>query len=188
MRNFLFALALLMLATPTLAATAPEAQLLATVRGFYGWALENGKATQALEPGSVDVKGSTRFYLDTSRLGAFTAQFMRSGYFSPAFPRALARYYWREKAKIAAIGQKEFDQMALDGRGPMLATEDMDIFFCAQEYEYTPEYVAAMKIKSVRFHGAHARAIVVSPDQWETTFDFVRHQGRWLISGYCVYR
>jgi hypothetical protein len=86
------------------------------------------------------------------------------------------------------LPQKEFDDLKRDGRGPMMEVEDMDIFFCAQEYEYTPDFVAKMRIKSFQLKGDRAEVVVISPYQWETPFSMVKRDGRWLISRYCVFQ
>ena len=80
------------------------------------------------------------------------------------------------------------DAMARDGRGPLMDVEDMDLFFCAQEYEYAASFADAMKLKSVRISGMRASAVVESPYGWQTPFRFVRDGGSWRISGYCVFR
>jgi len=43
----------------------PREDLLRTVRDFYAWVLVHHKEVAALEPKVVDVKGSTKFYLET---------------------------------------------------------------------------------------------------------------------------
>ena len=69
----------------------------------------------------------------------------------------------------------------------MMETEDMDIFFCAQEYEYSASYVQQMKIKSSKITGSKAIALVESSMGWETTFRFAKVKNSWRIAGYCVY-
>jgi len=165
----------------------PEQQLTDTVQGFYGWVLLHGVNADKLAPRIKDVKGSTRFYLNTSTLEAYSRSFMRSGYFSPDFPAALARYYLPYQRQFAAMSQAEFDQLAIDHRGPLMDVEEMDNFFCAQEYEYKKRFVRGMKLTEIRFNGDRATAMAVSPYQWKTPFTFVKINGRWLISGYCVY-
>lgn len=188
MPRFAILFFLILLNATTAWADPADQQLLDTVRAFYGWAQEHGKETAKLEPRIRDVPGSNRLYLDLSSLDSFTAAFMASGCFSPDFPKAVAGYYRKHAADLAALPQSEFDEMALDGRGPLLETEDMDIFFCAQEYEYRPQFIQGMQIKKSWPEGATAAAIVISPAKWETTFHFAKVRERWLISGYCVYR
>lgn len=181
--------ALLWLNVPAVWAGGPAAQpLLDTVRGFYGWALEQGQETARLEPRIKAVSGSNRLYLDLASLDSFTAGFLGSGYFAPGFAQAVAGYYRKHQAEIAALPQSEFDEMEQDGRGLLLETEDMDLFFCAQEYEYSNQFVQGMRLKSAWIEGATAAAVVISPAKWETTFHFVKSGERWLISGYCVFR
>ena len=165
-----------------------EPPLLDTVRAFYGWVLDHGEETARLQPGIKAESSSNRLYLDLSTLHSFSESFLRSGFFAPAFSRSVEGYYRKRAAEIAALPQAEFDEMARDGRGPLLETEDMDIFFCAQEYEYRPQFIQEMRLKSLWAEGATAVAVVISPAKWETTFHFVKDQERWLISGYCVYR
>jgi hypothetical protein len=139
----------------------------------------------ALEPKIVEVQGSTRFYLDTKTLKPFAERFVASGYFTSDFPRAVERYYKKYEARFAAMS--ELDQMAKDGRGPLLETEDMDLFFCAQEYDYKKDFVDRLKLATVAVHGDKATAEVESTYQWKTKFRFRKVAGRWLIAGYCVY-
>ncbi|WP_169741263.1 hypothetical protein [Andreprevotia chitinilytica] len=183
----LYFVAALMFAIRPAAAGTQEQQLLETVRGFYGWALQNGDQTVKLEPRIKDIAGSTRFYLDMTTLTPFTARFMQSGYFAADFPDAVARYYRRYDAQFKTLKQAEFDEMARDGRGPQMDVEDMDIFFCAQEYEYKRKFIQGMKIKSASFAASTAQAVIVSPYKWETTFHFRKVGSRWLIAGYCVF-
>lgn len=141
----------------------------------------------ALEPKIVNVKGTTKFYLETKTLRPFTDRFLASGYFTRDFPSAVERYYKKYQAQFAAMSKREFDEMAKDGRGPLLETEDMDLFFCAQEYEYKQDFVNRLKLASVAVQGDTATAEVESTYQWKTKFRFRKEGGRWLISGYCVY-
>ena len=136
----------------------PREDLLRTVRGFYAWVLVHHKEVAALEPKVVDVKGSTKFYLDTKTLHAFADRFLASGYFTRDFPSAVERYYKKYQDQFAAMPQRELDQMAKDGRGPLLETEDMDLFFCAQEYEYKKDFVDHLKLTSVSVQGDTATA------------------------------
>lgn len=179
--------ALTFLTSVTAVARTPEQQLADTVQGFYGWVLLHGASADKLAPLIKDVKGSTRFYLDTSTLDAYSHSFMQSGYFSADFPAAVARYYLPYQTQFATMSQAEFDQLAIDHRGPLMDVEDMDNFFCAQEYEYKKRFVRGMKLTEIHFNGDRATAMVVSPYQWKTPFAFVKINGRWLISGYCVY-
>lgn len=180
---------LLLLNTPAAWAGDPADQaLLDTVRGFYSWVLEHGQETAQLEPHIKTVPGTNRLYLDLSSLDSFTEAFMGSGYFAADFPKAVAAYYRKHQAKIAAHSQAEFDEMAQDGRELLMETEDTDVFFCAQEYEYRPQFIQGMRIKNSWLEGATAAAVVISPAKWETTIHFVKARERWLISGYCVYR
>jgi hypothetical protein len=183
----LAALLILQVLAPAAFARPSQQQLLETVQGFYAWTVQQGSQTAKLEPHIKDVPGTTRFYLDTSTLDAYTARFMQSGYFAPDFPAALSRYYKRYEAEFNNLGQDAFDQLAKDGRGPMMETEDMDPFFCAQEYEYQKSFVKGMKIKTANIGRLTATATVTSPYQWETRFRFTKVGNRWLISGYCVY-
>jgi hypothetical protein len=86
------------------------------------------------------------------------------------------------------LPQQEFADLKKYGRGPLMEVEDMDIFFCAQEYDYTPEFLAKTAIKSFRLSGDRAEVVVISPYQWETNFSMVKREGRWLISRYCVFQ
>lgn len=174
--------------TPAAFARAPKQELLDTVQGFYTWVVEHGNQNSKLEPHIKDISGTTRFFLDNSTLDAYAAGLMQSGYFTPDFPAAISRYYKRHEAEFQNLSQDAFDQMAQDGRGPMMETEDMDPFFCAQEYEYQQNFARSMKIKSANIGRQTATAIVTSPYQWETEFRFKKVKNRWLISSFCVYR
>ncbi len=179
--------ALLPLCAGAAARTPAEQALLDTVRSFYGWVLQNGEATAKLQPRIMPVPGSNRLYLDTSTLAAFNAKFMGSGQFAPAYPAAVARYYAKQRRQLNALTPQDFDQLARDGRGPLMDTEDRDIFFCAQEYEYTARYVQQMTITSSQITGSRAVAVVESPLGWQTTFRFAKVKNRWRIAGYCMY-
>jgi len=189
MSRIFFALtaALLPLCAGATAHTSAEQALLDTVRSFYGWVFQNGEATAKLQPRIVPAQGSNRLYLDTSTLPAFNAKFMGSGYFAPAYPAAVARYYAKQRSQLKSLTPQDFDRLARDGRGPLMDTEDMDIFFCTQEYEYTASYVQRMTIKSSHITGSQAVAVVESPLGWQTTFRFAKVKNRWRIAGYCVY-
>jgi hypothetical protein len=161
---------------------------LRTIKGFYLWALEHGKEVGALQPVIKDIPQSDRFYLDTASLDRFATKFLESGFFAPEFAPAVKKYYEKYKAQFEALPQKEFADLKQYGRGPLMEVEDMDIFFCAQEYDYTPDFVAKTAIKSFRLSGDRAEVIVISPYQWETNFSMVKREGRWLISRYCVFQ
>jgi hypothetical protein len=165
-----------------------RADVLRTIKGFYLWAIKHGKDVVALEPVIKDIPHSDRFYLDTSNVDRFSKKFLSSGFFSPDFDAAVKKYYERYRAQFEALPQKEFEDIKKYGRGPMMEVEDMDIFFCAQEYEYTPDFVAKMEIKSFQLTGDRAEVVVLSPYQWETPFSMVKRGGRWLISRYCVFQ
>ena len=162
--------------------------LLAKVKDFYMWALANHDKVSALEPRIRNVEGSTRFYLDMKTLDEFSREFMKSGLFSKQFPEAIARYYKKYEAQFNALAQSEFDEMAKDGRGPMMEVEDMDIFFCAQEYEYEQKFVEGMRISELSEKSEVTSVVVESPYKWKTTFGFKKDDGQWLIAGYCVYQ
>jgi hypothetical protein len=168
--------------------TARRDSCLATVTAFYKWVLRNGASTDSLCPAIAEIEGTTRFYVDLGTLPRFTSRFMQSGLFAHSFPERVEAYFRRYQQKFLTIPQEDFDQIALDGRGPMMEVEDMDLFFCAQEYDYTEAFVA--KLKPVAFHAGDGSAemTVESPYGWKTEFDFAREAGRWLISGYCVFR
>jgi len=165
-----------------------RAAALGTIKGFYLWALEHGKEVEALQPIIKEIPHSDRFYLDTSNIDGFSKKFLESGFFAPEFEPAVKKYYGRYKAQFEALPQQEFADLKKYGRGPLMEVEDMDIFFCAQEYDYTPEFVAKTAIKSFRLSGDRAEVVVISPYQWETNFSMVKREGRWLISRYCVFQ
>ncbi|MFZ6871441.1 hypothetical protein ACO0LF_05155 [Undibacterium sp. Di27W] len=170
------------------ASSQDEQALMGGVQGFYGWVLKNGKQVSALQPQIKDITGSKKFQLDTKNLKAFGDKFMASGYFAPGFPAALQRYYGKYQQQFQAYTDAEFAQMARDGRGPLMETEDMDIFFCAQEYEYKPSFIKKIKAKTIKLDGDKASVTVISPYQWEAEFKFVKVDQRWLIAGYCVFQ
>jgi hypothetical protein len=161
--------------------------LMGKVKDFYIWARANHDKVSALEPHIRNVKGSTRFYLDIKTLDEFSHAFMKSGLFSKQFPDAIARYYKKYEAQFNTFPQSEFDEMAKYGRGPMMEVEDMDIFFCAQEYEYGSKFIQGMRISELSEKADVISVVVESPYKWETTFDFKKEDGQWLIVGYCVY-
>lgn len=164
-----------------------QQDLLSTIKGFYTWALTHNEPVYALAPAIKNHENSSRFYLDTTQLAAFTEQFMASGYFSSQFPAAVTQYYRNYETEFATYTQETFDQMAADGRGPLLEVEDMDIFFCAQEYDWTPDFIDNTRLVKTSVQGDNATAIVESTYQWQTTFHFHQEKGHWLISGYCVF-
>ncbi len=137
---------------------------LRTIKGFYLWAVQHGKEVEALQPVIKDVPHTDRFYLDCSHLDSFAQKFLDSGFFSPEFAAAVKKYYERYKAQFEALP------------------------FCAQEYDYTPDFVERTAIKSFRMSGDRAEVVVISPYQWETNFSMVKRDGRWLISRYCVFQ
>jgi hypothetical protein len=181
--------ALLVAAFPAAAAPpgARDAELLAVVKAFYGWVLEHGREVEPLAPRIVDDPGSTRYHLDRSRLPKFTAGFMKSGLFAAGFPRAVERYYARQDARIRARPRADLDQEASDGRGPVMEVEDMDLFFCAQEHEYTAAFVAGFEPRAVRRLRGRTQVDVESPAGWPGRFWLVREGSRWRIAGYCVF-
>lgn len=164
-----------------------EKEILSTVQKFYYWVLKNDKAVSALEPRIVDDKNSNRFHLDIATLPNFSQAFVDSGLFTGDFKEKVSAYYMKYKVDIDKYPQKDFDEVAAGGRGPQMEVEDMDIFFCAQEYEYDKKFIDAMKIDSLTLRGNKAEAVIVSPYEWKTTFQMVNENGKWLISGYCVY-
>lgn len=184
--------ALLVLAAPVSASasTTDEQALMARVHGFYDWVLKNGTQVSKLQPVIKDIPRSKKFQLDTRNIKAFSGKFMASGYFAPEFPAAIEHYYDKYQKQFAAYTPAEFAEMAKDGRGPLMDTEDMDIFFCAQEYEYKKSFVSKLKAKSVKLDGDKATVIVTSPYQWETEFRFARinSNSQWMITGYCVFK
>jgi hypothetical protein len=165
-----------------------RAAALHTIKGFYQWALEHGKEVVTLQPVIKDIPHSNRFFLDTANLDKFAKKFLDSGFFAPEFETALRKYYERYKAQFETLPQEEFAELKKYGRGPLMEVEDMDIFFCAQEYDDTPAFVAKTAIKSFRLSGDRAEIVVISPYQWETNFSLVKREGRWLISRYCVFQ
>lgn len=158
-----------------------------TIQKFYLWVLENGEATQSISPSIVDESNSTRFKVDTIHLPLFKQKMMSSNIFAPSFPEKIENYYANHQAIFNKMSQKEFDEMAKFGRGPMMEVEDMDMFFCAQEFEYTKEFVEKLNIKESHFEGNRAWAIVESTYGWPTKFYFENINQQWLISGYCVF-
>jgi hypothetical protein len=188
MRSIVFALVAFFLIPCSAAPASTKQELHAVVQNFYSWVLANGHAVQKLQPKIMQASGSVRLAIDMSTLPAYSARMMRSGSFSADFPQAVQRYYAAEQAKLDAISQEEFEQIARDGRGPMMDAEDMDVFFCAQEYEYKKSFVRKLRIALSQINGSEATATVVSPLGWQTQFKFTKASGRWLIAGYCVYQ
>jgi hypothetical protein len=162
--------------------------LLQTVTGFYGWVLENGKDAQRFEPRITHMPGSTHLYLDQSTLGQYSDALISSGYFAPEFRSNVAGFYARSAHELSKYSQREFDEMARDGRGPLIDSEDIDVFFCSQEAEYTSDYVAGTRLQQLRINGETATAVIVTTDQWKTNFSFRKIDGIWRISGYCLYK
>ncbi|MGZ3241155.1 MAG: hypothetical protein ACXWIN_05405 [Burkholderiaceae bacterium] len=164
------------------------AAILDRVKAFYTWTLSNNRSVMSLEPRIKNVKGSSKFYLDVSTLNAFSTAFMRSGDFSPDFPSKIEKYYGHYQKEFSRYSQKKFAQLKKDGRGPLMDTEDMDIFFCAQEYEYAQPFIDQMKLADIKITGKTAAATVISPYNWKTEFQFRKVGPRWLISAYCEYK
>lgn len=176
------------LATPPAPGATDEGELLATVKAFYRWALVHSGEVRALEPKILADRKGKGFHLDRGQLDTFVGKFMSSGLFAPEFAAAVKRYYARYDARIRAMDEADFDRVARDGRGPIMEAEDMDIFFCAQEYEYEPAYVDAFELTSAKLAGGRAQVEVRSPREWPVRFSMVREGGRWLIAGYCVFQ
>ncbi|MEC4750622.1 hypothetical protein [Methylomicrobium sp. Wu6] len=168
-------------------AGADQNTLLEVVKEFYTWTLTNGKSVASLQPTIKNLPGG-RFVLDTTNLNNFSGRLIGSGYFAPEFKQTVAHYYDRYRQQFAKLTDKEFEDMPRDGRGPLMEVEDMDIFFCAQEYEYKQSFIDGVKIKQFKTGDTTASLLVVSPYGWETPFKFIFSQGRWLISGYCVFQ
>jgi hypothetical protein len=158
---------------------APAPRPIDTVMAFYGWALNNGAAVEKLEPRVVRDSAFRAIALDDTKLPQFKAKFMESGLFAPDFAMALDAYYNRRKSAIAK-------EPAIED-GPVLETEDMDMFFCAQEYEYTPEFVQGMRVVSESQTAEFSELELESPYEWKTHFWLKRVASKWLISGYCVF-
>lgn len=165
-----------------------SAAILDRIKAFYTWALTNSQSVMALEPRIKNMKGNAKFYLDVSTLNAFSNAFMKSGDFSDDFPPKLEKYYGSYKEKFGKYTPGDFAKIKKDGRGPLMETEDMDIFFCAQEYEYAQPFIDDMKLADIKITGATAAATVVSPYNWKTEFRLKKAGTRWLISGYCQYK
>ena len=70
----------------------------------------------------------------------------------------------------------------------MMDVEDMDIFFCAQEYEYKDEYIKSIRLKELEINGDTASVVTIFPFEWETPFKLKKIEGKWLISAFCVYQ
>jgi hypothetical protein len=165
-----------------------SAVILDRVKNFYSWVLSNDRSVTALEPRIKNVKGSSKFYLDVTTLAAFSDALMKSGDFSADFPSRVEKYYLIHKKKISQYSKHDFDQMKKNGRGPLMGTEDMDIFFCAQEYEYAQNFIDGMQLADLQITGKSATATVVSPYDWKSEFQFKKVGTRWLISAYCEYK
>lgn len=162
-------------------------EIAARLERYYQWVLASASTVLKSEPRVVDVPGTNRFSLDRSTEQQFIDGFMDSGNFSAEFPAAVSRYYAKYQKEFAGYAQAEFDQMAHDGRGPLMEVEDMDIFFCAQEYEYKDEYIKNIRLKDLEISGDTASVVTIFPFEWETHFKFNKVDGLWLISAFCVY-
>jgi hypothetical protein len=147
----------------------------------------NSRPLDKLQPRIQQGAGSSRFWLDLTTLQAFTDLMMKSGAFAPGFPEAVGNYYRRYDSQFRALTQEQFDHIKQDGRPPMMEAEDMDIYHCAQEYEYNESFISGMKLDSVAVSGSNARAVVKSSYEWKTDFRFKKVNGQWLISGYCLF-
>jgi hypothetical protein len=181
--------ALAILVTPHAGRADEAATLLAVIQDFYKWTAQNADSLKALEPKIDEVPGSKRLTLDAAKADAYAAYLITSGFFHPQyFPRNVKRYYTRVHDDLKAISDADYADMKRDGRGPLMETEDMDPFFCAQEYEYDPSFIDGMTITSASVNGDHAQAVVKSPYEWETTFTFLRRSQRWLITGFCAFQ
>jgi hypothetical protein len=163
-------------------------KLLATVKSFYGWVLTNGHTASELEPKIVNIPGSTRFFLDTTSLQAFSDKLMSSNMFSQDFSNAVKRYYKKYENDFNRLSKNDFDEYESEGGRILMEVQDMDIYFCAQEYDYTPDFVKGQRIVNYKINGNHATAVIESPFKWKTTFNFKQVNGNWLISGYCVFK
>lgn len=175
-------------ASDSTSADSNGAEIAATLERYYRWVLVNSEVVAKDAPRLVDVPGTTRFYLDRSSENQFIDGFMNSGNFSSEFALAVARYYAKYEKEFSAFTPAEFDQMAHDGRGPMMDVEDMDIFFCAQEYEYKDEYIQSIRLKELEINGDTASVVTIFPFEWETPFKLKKIDGKWLISAFCVYQ
>ena len=162
-------------------------ELLATLNSYYRWVLANADTVMKNAPGIVDVPGTTKFYLDRSSEQEFIKASWIPGLFSAEFPAAVSRYYAKYEKEFSGYSQAEFDQIARDGRGPLMEVEDMDIFFCAQEYTYNDEYIKNIRLKDLHIEGDRASVITIFPFEWETDFKLQKVDGQWLISAFCVY-
>ena len=191
--NRLHAVALLMLLTTPSAAQGvatqnQQAVLSQTVQDFYTWVLAHGMETRRLEPRIVPIQGSTRLALDMSTLSDYSRAFLQSGCFAPEFPSRVDSFYQRASDRLEKYSQAEFDEMAREGRGPLMDSEDIDVFFCSQEAQYTTSYATGARLGISQIGVDIAVAEVVTPDTWKTKFTFRRIGKKWLISGYCLYR
>jgi len=187
------------LAIVLMLAAAPDSQgaddqcrqkaLVQTIHDFYGWVLAHGIETRRrLEPHIVQVEGSSRLRLDMSSLEAYSSALMTCGCFAPEFPDRIASFYHRSAEQLKNYSLAEFDEMAREGRGPLIDSEDIDVFFCSQEAKYTDSYASDARVATCKIEGNTATAEVITPDSWKTTFGFRRIGDKWLISGYCLYR
>ena len=158
------------------------------VRRFYEWTLRNGEQVRRLEPRVSWDPENRRLALDSTTLPEFVAAFMDSGLFAPEFATVLSGYYRTHAEHIAATPPDLLDAYATHGRDILLETEDMDIFFCAQEAQYTPQFVRRMKLRTIRADSTLAVIRSTSSYGWTTEFALRRVADHWLITGYCVFR
>jgi hypothetical protein len=157
------------------------------VRRFYAWTLDNGQRVRRLEP-KVSWDPATReLALGTATLPDFVGAFMDSGLFAPEFAGVLAGYYQNHAAAIAATPPDLLEAYAMHGRDILLETEDMDIFFCAQESEYTPSFIRQMKLIATRATPEAVTIRSISTYEWKTDFTLRKLGDQWLITGYCVF-
>lgn len=174
--------------TPAEATNSEGAALLQTVQQFYGWVLKHGQETRRFEPRVMQETGSTRLYLNQSSLDQYSDALMASGFFAPEFRSRVAGFYARSALELNKYSQSEFDEMAQDGRGPLIDSEDIDVFFCSQEAEYSRAYASGARLNSYKIKDDTATAVIITPDQWKTTFTFRKLKIGWRISGFCLYK
>ena len=158
------------------------------VRRFYEWTLRNGEQVRRLEPRVSWDPENRRLALDTTTLPEFVAAFMDSGLFAPEFATILSGYYRNHGEVIAATPPDLLDTYATHGRDILLETEDMDIFFCAQEMQYTTTFIRRMTLRTVHADADRTDVRSTSTYGWKTDFTLRRVDGRWRIAGYCVFR
>jgi hypothetical protein len=158
------------------------------VRRFYEWVLPNGERVRGLEPKVSWAPDTRQLSLDTGTLPEFVAAFMDSGLFAPEFAEVLSGYYRNHAAAIASTPPDLRDAYATHGRDILLETEDMDIFFCAQEAQYNRQFIRRMKLRTLRADSTLAVVRSTSPYGWMTEFALRRVADHWLITSYCVFR